>query len=148
MRTDRAVSDRVANKEHVGARHVDRVSIRPIVDRILDTRLWKYYLGPTSLRPVIKGKKQWIWLNEWQPAIRRDSMKATWNSILERLDDKPEEAALKLEKIMLLLLTGFLLYCTHYTHDAVNGIACFKWMTYIDNQHNIRIWNAFRGGAR
>ena len=23
------------------------------VDRILDTRLWKYYLGPTSLRPVI-----------------------------------------------------------------------------------------------
>ena len=26
----------------------------PPVDRILDTRLWKYYLGPTSLRPVIK----------------------------------------------------------------------------------------------
>ena len=24
----------------------------PRVDRILDTRLWKYYLGPTSLRPV------------------------------------------------------------------------------------------------
>ena len=48
MRTDRAVSDRVANKDE----HVDRVSIRPIVDRILDTRLWKYYLGPTSLRPV------------------------------------------------------------------------------------------------
>ena len=26
----------------------------PPVDRILDTRLWKYYLGPTSLRPVIR----------------------------------------------------------------------------------------------
>ena len=26
---------------------------RPPVDRILDTRLWKYYLDPTSLRPVI-----------------------------------------------------------------------------------------------
>ena len=24
----------------------------PTVNRILDTRLWKYYLGPTSLRPV------------------------------------------------------------------------------------------------
>ena len=24
----------------------------PPMDRILDTRLWKYYLGPTSLRPV------------------------------------------------------------------------------------------------
>ena len=29
----------------------------PPVDRILDTRFWKYYLGPTSLRPVIKGKQ-------------------------------------------------------------------------------------------
>ena len=26
----------------------------PPVDRILDTRLWKYYLGPTSLRPVMR----------------------------------------------------------------------------------------------
>ena len=24
----------------------------PTVDRILDTRFWKYFLGPTSLRPV------------------------------------------------------------------------------------------------
>ena len=26
----------------------------PPVDRILGTRLWKYYLGPTSLRPVTR----------------------------------------------------------------------------------------------
>ena len=26
----------------------------PTVNRILDTRLWKYYLGPTSLRPLIR----------------------------------------------------------------------------------------------
>ena len=26
----------------------------PHVDRFLDTRLWKYYLGPTSLRPVTR----------------------------------------------------------------------------------------------
>ena len=34
----------------------------PTVDRILDTRLWKYYLGPTSLRPVIMGPLD---LNLW-----------------------------------------------------------------------------------
>ena len=56
MRTDRAVSERVANKDE----HVDRVSIRLIVDRILDTRLWKYYLGPTSLRPVTIYLTFWI----------------------------------------------------------------------------------------
>ena len=28
-------------------------TLPPPVDRILDTHLWKYYLGPTSLRPVI-----------------------------------------------------------------------------------------------
>ena len=29
-------------------------TLPPSVDRILDTRLWKYYLGPTSLRPVTR----------------------------------------------------------------------------------------------
>ena len=30
----------------------------PPVDRILDTRLWKYYLGPTSLRPVTTAARR------------------------------------------------------------------------------------------
>ena len=29
----------------------------PPVERIFDTRLWKYYLGPTSLRPVMNTVK-------------------------------------------------------------------------------------------
>ena len=32
--------------------HWGRHPLPPPVDRILDTRLWKYYLGPTSLWPV------------------------------------------------------------------------------------------------
>ena len=38
----------------------------PPVDRILDTRFWKYYLGPTSLRPVINStvKQNLIWGNK------------------------------------------------------------------------------------
>ena len=34
------------------SQHALRQTPSPPVDRILDTRLWKYYLGPTSLRPV------------------------------------------------------------------------------------------------
>ena len=43
----------------------------PPVDRILDTRLWKYYLGPTSLRPVkirlyhLPSKHVITWLPEY-----------------------------------------------------------------------------------
>ena len=35
------------------SQHALRQTPSPPVDRILDTRLWKYYLGPTSLRPVM-----------------------------------------------------------------------------------------------
>ena len=34
------------------SQHALRQTPLPPVDRILDTLLWKYYLGPTSLRPV------------------------------------------------------------------------------------------------
>ena len=38
----------------------------PPVNRILDTRLWKYYLGPTSLRPVIiRSRFQHSEFSEW-----------------------------------------------------------------------------------
>ena len=44
----------------------------PPVDRILDTHLWKYYLGPTSLRPVnssltnfLQVRKLWGNLKNW-----------------------------------------------------------------------------------
>ena len=46
------------------SQHALRQTPSPLpVDRILDTRLWKYYLGPTSLRPVksvhlLLGKKE------------------------------------------------------------------------------------------
>ena len=36
-------------------------TLPPLVDRILDTRLWKYYLGPTSLRPVKTLAKSYLW---------------------------------------------------------------------------------------
>ena len=36
----------------VPARGVNHVTTTPPVDRILDTRFWKYYLAPTSLRAV------------------------------------------------------------------------------------------------
>ena len=38
----------------------------PPVDRILDTRLWKYYLGPTSLRPVTINVRKITYLI-WNP---------------------------------------------------------------------------------
>ena len=38
------------------SQHALRQTPSPPVDRILDTHLWKYYLGPTSLRPVMKVK--------------------------------------------------------------------------------------------
>ena len=41
------------NLEQTPPRDLTHTTPHPPVDRILDTRFWKYYLGPTSLRPVI-----------------------------------------------------------------------------------------------
>ena len=40
------------------SQHALRQTASPPVDRILDTRLWKYYFGPTSLRPVMNYTAQ------------------------------------------------------------------------------------------
>ena len=42
-------------------------TLPPPVDRILDTRLWKYYLGPTSLRPV--KIMRLVMVNEYLPCV-------------------------------------------------------------------------------
>ena len=44
------------------SQHALRQTPSPPVDRILDTRLWKYYLGLTSLRPVIMKINRLPWV--------------------------------------------------------------------------------------
>ena len=48
----------------------------PPLDRILDTRYWKYYLAPTSLRAVIIS----FWISGWRISLRVNTLKLVINS--------------------------------------------------------------------
>ena len=57
----------------------------PPVDRILDTRFWKYYLGPTSLRPVMT-RRMFSGLMWWaEITVRKD------NSVIQTLSLSPQK---------------------------------------------------------
>ena len=119
MRTDHAVT-RLSN---------DRVAMRSIVNKMTDTRLWKYYF---PLRPVIMSfNPTWfvtsaltLMLSVNGPTLPR-SVPIQWHRRRQRRN-QGQVAALP-------MITGF--YHLHYKWQVAALSITDFWLNYITNQH-------------